>query len=126
MTTQDQDTVSTSGREIPNWVERLVDATENRFRVPFTPYRFGYDAILGLVPGLGDALGMVIGFAVVFAAHQVDASKRVIARMLGNLALDALLGTIPVVGDVFDLFFKANARNLQLLHDELDRGAASV
>lgn len=68
-----------------------------------------------LLPGVGDALGAVIGLLGVFAAFKLRAHPLVIARMLLNLAVDALLGTIPFAGPVFDLFYRANSRNLELL-----------
>lgn len=68
-----------------------------------------------LLPGIGDALGAVIGLLGVFAAFKLRAHPLVIARMLLNLAVDALLGTIPFAGPVFDLFYRANSRNLELL-----------
>ncbi len=113
-------------KKIPSWIERLVEATDSRFRVPGTSYRFGYDAILGLVPGIGDLVGLLVGAGVVFAAVRIRASRAVISRMIGNLALDATLGSVPVIGDLFDFFFKANQRNLQLLQDELEEREASA
>lgn len=117
-------TATASRRQIPRWVEGLVAATDTKFRVPGTSHRFGYDALIGLIPGIGDVVGMFIGMAVIYAALQTEVSKRVIARMLGNIALDAFVGSIPVVGDLFDFVFKANKRNLQILQRELDKKAA--
>jgi hypothetical protein len=73
------------------------------------------DAIIGLVPGFGDMVGMLIGAAVLLEAIRLRAPWVVIGRMAVNLWLDGLLGSVPVVGDLWDFWFKANRRNLRLL-----------
>lgn len=98
-------------------VERLVDLMEQRYRVPGTDFRFGLDALIGLVPGIGDFVGMMIGLAVLFEALRLRAPWLVIGRMVATLWIDALVGAIPVVGDVWDFWFKANRRNLRLLKE---------
>ena len=96
-------------------VEKLVDLMEQRYRLPGTDFRFGLDALIGLVPGIGDFVGMMIGLAVLFEALRLRAPWVVLGRMIVNLWLDAMVGSIPVVGDVWDFWFKANRRNLRLL-----------
>ena len=84
-------------------------------RVPGTNIRFGLDALLGLLPGAGDAVtGAVATYAIVVAA-KVGAPPAVIARMALNVLLDVAAGTIPVLGDIFDIGWKANRKNVQLL-----------
>ena len=78
-------------------------------------YRIGWDGIIGLIPGLGDVVGLAVSAWIVFGAARLGASKAILARMAGNVALETLLGSIPVLGDVFDFVFKANARNMRLL-----------
>ncbi|MDX2021606.1 MAG: DUF4112 domain-containing protein [Deltaproteobacteria bacterium] len=74
------------------------------------------DPILGFVaPGMGDGVGLLLGLYIVFAARQAKASRMLQARMLLNLAADGLLGAVPLIGDLFDIAFKANTRNLELL-----------
>lgn len=109
-----------SNPEIPQWVDRLVDLMDNRFRLPGTTYRFGYDGLLGLLPGIGDLITTALGFSVVYAAWKVDAPKRVMGKMLANLAFDAVIGSVPVAGDAVDFVFKANRRNLEILQNTLE------
>jgi hypothetical protein len=89
--------------------------------LPGTRVRFGWDSILGLFPGLGDALTSIISLLIVHHASQTGASPFTLARMIGNVAADFLLGSIPLVGDLFDVAFKANRRNARLLEQHLKR-----
>ena len=103
------------GRRVSPGVRRLVDIMDERFTVPGTDIRFGLDAIIGLVPGIGDFLGMIIGAAVIVEALRLKVPTNVLVRMLLNLWIDSFIGSVPVVGDAFDFYFKANRRNLALL-----------
>lgn len=96
-------------------VETLVDLMEQRFHVPGTNFRFGLDALIGLVPGIGDFLGALVGTVLVVEALRLRVPWWVVGRMLFNLWIDGTLGAIPVVGDLWDFYFKANRRNLRLL-----------
>ena len=100
------------------WLAGLMD---DRYVVPGTRVRFGWDSILGLFPGLGDALTSIISLLIVHHAWQAGASPFTLARMIGNVAADFLLGSIPFVGDLFDVAFKANRRNARLLEQHLKR-----
>ena len=91
---------------------RLLDSAA---RVPGTSFRFGLDPLLGLIPGLGDVAGAALSGYVVILASRLGAPKSVIVRMLGNVAIDTVAGTMPVVGDLFDAGWKSNTRNLALL-----------
>lgn len=97
----------------------LVDLTEARWVVPGTSIRFGIDPLLGLIPGLGDAVGMILGGVLLYEAWRHRVSWRVFVSMFFNLLLDAVVGTVPVAGDAFDFYFKANRRNLALLERHL-------
>lgn len=99
----------------------LANALDTRFRVPFTPLRFGWDAILGLVPGAGDAIGGLLGAYGLWVATRLGAPLVVLARMLFNLAVDMIGGTVPLVGDLFDIGWRGNLRNLALLERWLER-----
>ena len=85
------------------------------FRVPFTSLRFGVDPIIGLVPGLGDAAGALMAGWVLLEAVRLGASRTTLMRMAGNIATDTVLGVVPVVGDIVDVVWKANLRNVALL-----------
>jgi hypothetical protein len=100
------------------WLAGLMD---DRYVVPGTRVRFGWDSILGLFPGLGDALTSIISLLIVHHAWQTGASLFTLARMIGNVAADFLLGSIPFVGDLLDVAFKANRRNAGLLEQHLKR-----
>jgi len=100
------------------WLAQVMDSN---FRVPGTPLRFGWDTVLGLAPGLGDALTSAISLLIVHHAWETKAPAHVIARMLGNVAIDFVLGVVPLVGDLFDLVFKANRKNAMLLERHLMR-----
>lgn len=104
------------------FVHWIVDLTEGRWVVPGTDVRFGLDPLIGLIPGLGDVVGMVLGAVLLIEAWRHGASWWVYGAMLTNLLLDAVIGVVPVAGDAFDFYFKANRRNLALLEKHL-RGA---
>ena len=106
-------------RRISPFVQRLVELMDQRFVVPGTRFRFGLDALIGMIPGFGDLLGMVIGSAVFFEAVRLRMPVAVLGRMLFNLWIDSVVGSLPVVGDAFDFVFKANRRNLRLLERHL-------
>ena len=102
---------------------RLLDTA---VRVPGTGIRFGLDPILGLVPGLGDVAGAALAGYMVILAGRAGASRLTIARMLANIAVDTVGGTLPLVGDAFDVAFKSNSRNLVLLERTLGAGSPSL
>lgn len=78
-------------------------------------FRIGLDAVFGLIPGIGDALGALISAYIVNEARSLGVSRSVLLRMLGNILIETVIGAIPFAGDVFDAAYKANARNLALL-----------
>ena len=102
-------------------LQRLARLMDTAWRIPFTRIRFGADSVMGLVPGAGDVLGLGISAYALLLAHRLGAPKSLLLRMLANSAVDAGLGTVPVLGDVFDLFFKSNTKNLKLLTDFLEK-----
>lgn len=107
----------------PAWLRALVRFMDSAFPVPFTRLRVGLDAILGLfVPGAGDAVSAASHVALLLAAFRARVPAVVIARMVLNVAIDALFGAVPVAGDAFDVVWKANIRNLELLEREARDG----
>ena len=93
---------------------RLLDTA---VRIPGTSVRVGLDPILGLLPGAGDLIGGVLSAYVLVLAARSGVSKTVLLRMLANLGTDAVVGSVPLVGDLFDVGFRANARNVRLLEE---------
>lgn len=102
--------------------ERLIALTrllDTAVYVPILRTRAGLDALLGLLPGIGDLVSAGIGLYLVFEARELGASRWLQARMVGNLLIDAAAGSVPLAGDLFDIYFKAHVRNLRLLQKEL-------
>jgi hypothetical protein len=97
-------------------VSHLLD---DSLRLPGTRFRFGLDAVIGLVPGFGDAAGAVLSAYLLVEAGRAGAPRVTMLRMAGNVALEAVVGTIPLVGDLFDAGWKSNLRNLRLLEAHL-------
>jgi hypothetical protein len=97
---------------------RLLDSA---IPVPGTKYRFGIDAIIGLVPGIGDAISAMFSMFIVFQAARLGVSRATLMRMLGNVALDTVVGEVPLLGDLFDAGWKSNNRNIALLESHLER-----
>src|ERR1700760_3359491 len=96
-------------------LDLLSRVLDTWFRIPGTSIRFGIDGIIGLVPGVGDILAGLASTIIIFAAWARGAPYVTIARMLVNLALDVIIGTVPLFGDIFDIAWKANRRNYALL-----------
>jgi len=93
----------------------LSHLLDRAFRVPGTQWRFGLDALIGLVPGIGDFIGSLIGAYSLWIAQRLGAPGAVQARMVLNLAIDGIVGLVPFAGDLFDFAFKAHSRNHALL-----------
>jgi hypothetical protein len=96
-------------------LRRLAWLLDSSIRVPGTRWRVGYDALIGLVPGLGDLAGVLLSTYIVVEAARLGASRGVLARMALNIAIEGLIGAVPLAGDLFDAAFKANQRNIRLL-----------
>lgn len=93
----------------------IAQLFDRAFGIPGTKWRFGLDALFGLVPGLGDIAGALVGVYALRVARNLRAPGEIQLHMLTNIALDALVGMIPVLGDIFDFAFQAQSRNLDLL-----------
>jgi len=103
------------GRRGLERLRALARLFDQAFGVPGTNWRFGIDALFGLVPGLGDLVGAVVAVYALQVARTLRAPGAIQLHMLANIAIDALVGTVPVIGDLFDFFYKAQTRNLALL-----------
>jgi hypothetical protein len=103
----------------------VVNVLDQAFRVPGTRWRFGLDAIIGLVPGVGDIATALVGGYGLVTAHQLGAPASIQLRMLLNLLIDAAVGAIPFLGDLFDFVFKAHVRNRALLERWLEKPHAT-
>ncbi len=108
-------------REALERLDRLARLLDTAVLIPGTSIRFGADAVLGLVPGIGDLITTLVSSYIVYEAHRLGAPKRLIARMIGNVVLDSTLGAIPLAGDVFDVLWRANRRNVALLREHLTK-----
>ncbi|MFV1575596.1 DUF4112 domain-containing protein [Phaeobacter sp. JH20_37] len=102
-------------------LERLAHGMDRAFRLPVIGTRIGWDSILGLVPGVGDALALAPAGYIVLSGYRMGASSGTLARMVGNIGIDALIGTVPLIGDIFDIGWKANLRNVALLRRHLEK-----
>jgi len=100
-------------------VDRLADSLDARFRLPLTSFRFGWDPLIGLIPIAGDLAALALSVRIIATARTLGAPALIVRRMVFNAGLDAVLGAIPLAGTIFDVLFKANVRNVQLLMDEI-------
>lgn len=96
-------------------LDALATLLDNRFRIPGTNIRFGLDALIGLVPYLGDVAGFAVSGVLFSVMLKRGAGPLILLRMMGNFMFDAMVGTIPFLGDLFDFGFKANRRNVEML-----------
>jgi hypothetical protein len=100
------------------FLSRLLDSA---FVIPGTNQRVGIDALIGLIPAVGDLVSTALSSYIIWEARQLGLPRWKIARMVANVAADTLLGAIPLAGDVFDVFFRANRRNMRIVRDHLER-----
>ena len=102
-------------------IDALATLLDTALVIPGTNVRFGLDALIGLFPAVGDIITTALSLFIVHEAYQLGAPGHVIARMLGNVALDGVFGAVPLVGDAFDVLWRANRRNMRLLREWLER-----
>lgn len=96
-------------------IEHLGFLLDNSIRLPVIGYRIGWDAIIGLIPGFGDVAGLLLSTYIVYESARFGVPKATLGRMALNVGIEALVGAVPFLGDIFDATFKANARNIDLL-----------
>ena len=100
-------------------VRAVADFLDNSLKIPGVGFPIGWDSVIGLVPGVGDAVTGTLAVWIILQAHQLGVPKRTLVRMLGNAGIDIAGGTIPGLGDAFDVIFKANRKNLRLIEQHL-------
>ena len=106
-------------------VEQLSYWMDERFELPGTRLRVGLDGIIGLIPGVGDAATNLVTAYIIYEAWRLGIPSALLGRMLANLGIDTVVGAVPLVGDLFDIGFKANRRNVRLLRRHLAERAAA-
>ena len=113
-----------SGPNVSDSVARisfLAQVLDSAITIPGTNRTIGIDPLLGLIPGIGDAISAALSSYIVWEAKQLGVPRWKLARMVGNIAADTAIGAVPLVGDLFDLGFKANRRNLRIVLDHLEK-----
>ncbi len=102
-------------------LEALAQLMDGAFFIPGTKIRVGLDALIGLVPIAGDLISSIVSSYLIWEARQLGASRWVIGRMIANTTIDTVFGAVPIVGDAFDVVFRANLKNLALLRRHLEK-----
>lgn len=104
------------------WVKSLSYLLDEQFRFPGTRFRFGIDPVINLIPGIGDLSGFLLSGALLMGVARKSPSQKLIVLMCINILLDATIGAIPLIGQIFDFFFKSNTRNLKLIQEHYLEG----
>ncbi|MGH8729184.1 MAG: DUF4112 domain-containing protein [Burkholderiales bacterium] len=121
-------TYTMDGRVVPDSarlqrIERLAHLMDDSISIPGTDLKVGLEAIVGLIPGLGDLATAVVSLHIIAEAKKLGVPKKILSKMLWNVAVDTVIGAVPAAGDVFDAFWKANRKNIDLIkkHFENER-----
>ncbi|MCC5940822.1 MAG: DUF4112 domain-containing protein [Balneolaceae bacterium] len=93
--------------------------TDSNFRIPFTNVRFGLSPLIGLMPVIGDFAGLILSLYVLYEARKINADKKVQRKIIRNMLIEFIVGLVPVFGDAFDVVYKANTKNTELLRNYL-------
>lgn len=104
------------------WIDKISNLLDSKFKIPGTRFRFGLDPILGLFPGVGDMTTFTISSMLIMTMAKKGVSEKVIVLMILNVVIDTIFGAIPILGNIFDFFFKANERNVRLLKKHYQEG----
>jgi len=108
-------------RHVVERLERYARLLDSSVGVPGTSWKVGVESLVGLIPGIGDAAGLALALPILHAARELEIPRGVQLRMLANVGFEALIGTVPLGGDLFDFWWKANQRNVALLRRALER-----
>ena len=106
-------------------LQRVAQLLDSKWRVPGTGIRFGADAVLSLIPGVGPVVPTAVSAYLIWEAHRLGVRPGTLLRMAANVGLDALISAVPLAGSIGDVFFRANLRNMELLRRHLDRQGPS-
>ena len=98
-------------------LKRLSERLDDTFTIPGTKYKIGIEALIGAVPIIGDLIGGILASYIMYSGMKMGAPPRMIARMAVNIAIDFAIGSIPIIGDLFDLVWKANKKNVELIEE---------
>lgn len=102
-------------------IRKITNLLDSAIGIPGTKFRIGLDPILGLFPGGGDLIGGIISAYMIYLAAHFGLKKEEIGKMAGNVAIETIIGSIPLIGDIFDAYFKANIRNLKILENHIEQ-----
>lgn len=106
-------------------VDRLARLLDRAVGIPGTNIRFGLDSVLGLIPGMGDVATGALSLYIILEAARLGVPRATLVRMLGNVAVDVAGGSVPLLGDIFDVAWKSNTRNVELLQRHVGRPVAT-
>ncbi|MBA2252432.1 MAG: DUF4112 domain-containing protein [Nitrospirales bacterium] len=115
-----------SRQDYISFARLLAQVLDRSVRVPGTDIRIGLDPIIGLIPGFGDAVASLAGSMILFLAAQLHVPKIVLVRMSVNIALNGAIGSIPLLGDVFSVWFQSNVKNVELLERHVEEERTST
>ena len=102
-------------------IDMLSKLFDTAFTLPGSNVRFGVEALMRLVPGIGDAAASALSCYLLYEAHRLEVPQQVFARLVANVAIEGIVGAVPVLGDLFDVGFRANRRNVALLKEHFER-----
>ncbi len=100
----------------------MANLLDDKFRIPGTKFRFGLDPIMNLIPIAGDISGFLVGAALVWVMARHGVSRKVLILMVINICADALIGAVPLIGQISDFYYKSNSRNIKLLKEHYEEG----
>ena len=107
-------------------LRKLATRMDSAFRLPIIGVRVGWDSILGLIPGVGDAAALVPSAYILKESHRMGVPKQTLAKMAANVGIDFAIGSVPLVGDLFDIGWKSHLRNVDLLESHLETRATQA
>ncbi len=116
---------STHAEEVDK-LRNMAQWMDSKFVIPGTSIRFGFDSLLGFIPGVGDTVTLASTLYLIHKAKQYGLPKSAMVKMMWNLFVDWLIGLVPFIGDIFDIGWKANNKNVQIIADYLELNARSV